>query len=286
MVRVQAHAKLNLSLEIVGKRPDGFHELVSVMQLVELADELRMEHADDIQVRSSEQSLNGPDNLVYRAARALHTRFQVSSGCHIELIKHIPSAAGLGGGSSDAAATLIALCTLWELRPDCEELVQLAAELGSDVPYFLYGGTALVTGRGERVTRLREPESLWYLLVNPGFAAPTRDVFGELRSDEWTDGQCTRRLACDVSEHGVTRIGVNGLASALFRLQPEAQPCFERVRLLAPGSTFLSGSGPTVAAQFSTREAARHAEHMLRDSGYWTTITRTLAAPAGTMPCL
>src|SRR5579872_277431 len=188
---LEAHAKVNLSLEILGCRGDGFHELISVMQTVTLADTLIFRTAREISLTCSDPVLEGRGNLVYRAATLLREHCRIAAGCAIHLEKRIPHAAGLGGGSSDAATTLLGLSTLWQLSLDCSALTDLAKELGSDVPFFLYGGTALVGGRGERVNRLSRDPELWYLLANPGVPVSTRAVFSALPVGHRSNGRRT-----------------------------------------------------------------------------------------------
>jgi 4-diphosphocytidyl-2-C-methyl-D-erythritol kinase len=266
VLRVQARAKLNLSLEVVGERKDGFHNLVSVMQEVELADTLSVRAGKGIDFRCSEPELEGPDNLVVRAAQLIHSRYGVGTGC-----------AGLGGGSSDAAATLVALNRFWNTEADCAAIHAMAEELGSDVPFFLHGGTALIEGRGERVTQIRNVRPAWYMLLNPRCVASTAAVFAELDRSEWTDGQTSYAVARTLAQSDRPAPGVNALQAPLFRLMPLARSCFEEVSGLAPGRTFISGSGPTVAAVFETSGDARELAARLAGTGHWVVVCRSRA---------
>ena len=162
---ILCYAKINLTLEILGKRADGYHEVRTVMQTVGLADRLEVTAAADLSFTCSDPALATPDNLVYRAARLLQAEYAVRTGAALRLEKRIPVAAGLGGGSSDAAATIVALNRLWNLQLSLTEQRRLAAALGSDVPFFLTGGTALATGRGERITPLPPLPQYWVVLV-------------------------------------------------------------------------------------------------------------------------
>ena len=166
-VTVQAPAKVNLTLEVLGKRPDGYHNIASVMQAINLFDTLTFRPSDEIKMLAETKDLETRDNLVYRAAMLLRETSGVSAGAEIRLDKQIPLAAGLGGGSSDAAATLLGLGRLWGLELGEGELKGLAAQLGSDVPFFLTGGTALVEGKGERVSSVKMPPTLWLVLAFP-----------------------------------------------------------------------------------------------------------------------
>ncbi len=158
MFSLQAFAKINLSLEVVGRRQDGFHELTSVMQTVSLSDTLEFRPDDEFRFTCSDASL-AQGNLVERAAMLLRQSSQESRNVSIALHKSIPVAAGLGGGSSDAAAALIGLNRLWNLGLPCADMTRFAAQLGSDVPFFLSGGTCFVSGRGEQVEPLPSGET-------------------------------------------------------------------------------------------------------------------------------
>lgn len=282
---MQAYAKLNLALEVIGRREDGYHRIVSVMQLISLADTLVFRPHDSIDVETSDPTLAGPENLVFKAASLLHGAIQASLGSLIVLEKQIPASAGLGGGSSDAAATLVGLDALWGTGLRCRELSSLAEALGSDVPFFLYGGTALVEGRGERVTRLRDPEPVWYALLKPPRGARTRAVFAELKPEEWSDGESTRTVARALCERGRASVGINSLQEPLFRLYPEARECFEALTEVAPGRTFVTGSGPTVAAMFDTRTAAEEALAAIGRKDYWSSVCRSIGSNECQSPC-
>ena len=167
-VTVEAPAKVNLTLEVLGKRHDGYHDIASVMQTISLFDTLTFTPADNVKVSSNVSVLNNKDNLVYRAAVLLKDEIGVSEGADIRLDKGIPLDAGLGGGSSDAAAALLGLDRLWGLGLLKTQLKDLAARLGSDVPFFLRGGSALVEGRGERgVSVGKHPDNVVCACIPP-----------------------------------------------------------------------------------------------------------------------
>lgn len=279
-----AHAKINLSLEIIGKRHDGYHELVSVMQEVSLADQMAIEVAEDLQLRCDIDCGPAATNLVVRAARALRAEAS-GPGAHITLHKRIPIGAGLGGGSSDAAAAMVALNRIWGLEYSCSVLTERAAAVGSDVPFFLTGGTALVEGRGEVVTALPSHAVSWYVLTNPGFSVSTAAIFARLPSESWTDGAATRRLASDISAGAPPSLAVNALESALFDAYPAALRCFQRAHGLAPGRTMVSGSGPTIISQFDGEEEAATASRALRKVGYWSCVVRNCPTEERNLPC-
>lgn len=281
MIELPALAKVNLSLEVTGRREDGFHELVSIMQTVSLADTLVLRRSDELSFACSDTSL-AKGNLVERAARLLRDFCGVSRGCSIELHKEIPVAAGLGGGSSDAASTLIGLNRFWNLRLSCADILGLAAKLGSDVPFFLWGGACLVSGHGENVTPLPAPDPTWYLLVNPRLGVSTERVFAELHSTEWTDGERTRAIAIAGPPYS---IGHNGLRDALFRVYPAARDCFLAVDSVVPEGAIISGSGPTIIARFQSEEDTRRAAGRLANRGYRIDVTASMTGRADESPC-
>jgi 4-diphosphocytidyl-2-C-methyl-D-erythritol kinase len=269
---VQAPAKINLSLEVIGRRPDGFHELVSVMQTIDVYDVLHCEYGGTIEFSCDDPTLSNGDNSVVRAATRLRDAGVTSLGCTIHLKKSIPIAAGLGGGSSDAAAALFALAQIWDLDLVPSFLDQLAADLGSDVPFFMRGGTCLIEGRGERVTSLHCKAPAWYVLANPRILVSTEDIYHAMSESEWSNGSMTRRLAADLSHGAGLRIGMNSLQSALFRMYPAACDCFDEMNSLTPGNAIVSGSGPTTVGIFDDEMKALHARNVLRNRGYWTVI--------------
>src|SRR4051812_28052544 len=193
LLTLQAPAKVNLTLEVLGRRPDGYHDVCSVVQAISLADELTFAPAANITLRCSQPELQGPGNLACRAADLLRRATGVRDGAALTLTKRVPVAAGLGGGSSDAAAALRGLNTLWRLRLAEERLADLAAQLGSDVPFFLQpGGCALVEGRGERLTPLPALPTQWLVLVKPPVGISAAAAYGALDRSEWSDGARTR----------------------------------------------------------------------------------------------
>ncbi len=249
-MRGWAYAKINLTLEVLGRRADGYHDLVSVMQTISLADELTFEPGTDLTLDCDAPNLAGPDNLVLKAARLLK-----ATG-HFVLRKRIPEGGGLGGGSSDAALALrLIAASGWRLSPD--ELHAAAAQLGSDVPFFLYGGTCLVEGRGERVQPLSDLPPYWLTLVNPGVPLSTAAVFGDLRPDEYGTGSLTREWLASAARRDALPPPVNSLEPAAARLQAAVGAC--RSRLIAAGAerVLLSGSGPTVFAIGPNESQAR-----------------------------
>ena len=252
MIHRRAPAKLNLYLRVLGKRPDGYHEIETVFERLDLADELTFEPARELTLLCDEPSLScGEDNLVTRAARALQQATGTTAGARIQLTKRIPIAAGLGGGSSDAAATLLGLCDLWDLRVARLRLLELAAGLGADVPFFLHGAPfAIGRGRGERCERLPATAHLVHVLVVPPERLSTREVYGALA---WplTAAAPSVKMIVHALRNGSA---LAELATGLWNdLQPEAiRRCppiaVIQAQLRDHGclGVSLSGSGPSV----------------------------------------
>src|SRR6185436_9966400 len=175
-------AKINWTLEILGKRPDGYHEVRTLLQTVSAADEMTFELTEQgISVLCDHPDVPCDEtNLAYRAAKSLRDFTGLDKGVRIHIAKRLPVAAGLGGGSGNGAVTLIALQRLWDVQIEPRDLFKLAAKLGADAPFFLIGGTCLGVGRGDEVYPLADINEEFLLLVNPGISVPTRDAYAEL----------------------------------------------------------------------------------------------------------
>ncbi len=187
MLYVKAPAKINLTLDVLHKRPDGYHEVEMIMTTVDLADRVGLELRQDGEIFIHSSNNFVPDdqrNLAYQAAKLLKDRFNVNSGVSISIDKQIPVAAGLAGGSSDAAATLKGLNELWSLGLSLDELAELGAEIGSDVSFCVYGGTAIARGRGEKIEHIAAPPSSWVILAKPTIGVSTAAVYGGLNLDD------------------------------------------------------------------------------------------------------
>ncbi len=281
-VEVTAYAKVNLSLEVLGKRPDGFHEVRTVMQSISLADRLVMEETAELSLVCEPAELAGEDNLVLRAARALREAHGASGGARITLAKGIPIAGGLGGASADAAVTLVGLARLWGLASAPEELRSLAARLGSDVPFFLSGGTALARGRGEVVDPLPDLATHWMVLLVPShsLSAKTAELYRRLTPGAWSSGERTSRLVRTIRERRPLQEDLlsNSFESVADRLFPSLGEC--RRALLEAGApgVHLSGAGPALYALFPGKSAAGAASDRLSRAGYQPLVARTLKA--------
>lgn len=248
----KAPAKINLMLDVLHKRPDGFHEVEMIMTMVDLADRLELsELPRDTIIITSQAGYIPLDekNLAFQAARLIKDRYGVRRGVHIHLDKHIPVAAGLAGGSSDAAAALRGLNALWELGIPQEELLQLGAELGSDVPFCITGGTALATGRGEKLTPIANPPQCWVVLAKPPINVSTAEVYGRLRSSRIAKhpSSAAMRAAIEAGDFGaVCGLLGNVLEEVTLPMHPEVRRIKEAMEKLGADGVLMSGSGPTV----------------------------------------
>jgi 4-diphosphocytidyl-2-C-methyl-D-erythritol kinase len=280
MITLSAYAKVNLTLEVVGKRTDGYHEVTTVIQEIELKDTLSFEKHRGIIIdcdypdltypipsakykknrpfpepvesnRETEKKHTKAPNLVLEAAKLLQKATGSRKGAAISIKKGIPIAAGLGGGASDAAATLQALNDLWELELPVDQLLQLASRLGSDVPFFLYGGTALGEGRGERVSPLPTFPPSWVVLFRPPVAIPsnkTEYLYTSLDRSCFNEGQFTGRMVALLRHGDAPPLSslYNAFEIIAFTVYAGLEEHWRNFSALSADNIHLSGSGPTL----------------------------------------
>lgn len=248
----KAPAKINLMLDVLRKRDDGYHEVEMIMTMVDLADRLEMHELPRDTIMISSQAGYIPldeKNLAFQAARLIKERYDVKTGVYIHLDKKIPVAAGLAGGSSDAAATLRGLNRLWKLGIPDQELRELGAQLGSDVPFCITGGTALATGRGELLTPLPNPPQCWIVLAKPPINVSTAEVYGRVRADRIQHHPSAARMEDALrtgSFHDICNELGNVLEDVTLNLHPEVRHLKEAMIRLGADGVLMSGSGPTV----------------------------------------
>ncbi|MFX3673684.1 MAG: 4-(cytidine 5'-diphospho)-2-C-methyl-D-erythritol kinase [Paenisporosarcina sp.] len=251
MLYVKAPAKINLTLDVLHKRSDGYHEVEMIMTTVDLSDRIGLESREDgvIQIISADRYV--PDdyrNLAYQAAKLLKDTYNVSEGVTILLEKKIPVAAGLAGGSSDAAATLKGLNQLWNLQLTVDQLAEHGAKIGSDVSFCIYGGTALATGRGEKIHALPSPPNCWIILAKPSIGVSTADVYGGLKVADIihpNTKDMIRAIQEKKYELMCSSMG-NALESVTLNLYPEVLTLKEQMLKFGADAVLMSGSGPTV----------------------------------------
>lgn len=250
---MKAPAKINLSLDVLYKRPDGYHEVEMIMTTIDLADRIELSCLPHNEIKITSQNRFVPDdqrNLAFQAAKLLKDRFHVTDGVQINIEKTIPVAAGLAGGSSDAAATLRGLNKLWRLGLTLDELADLGAEIGSDVSFCVYGGTALAKGRGERITQLPAPPSCWVVLAKPLIGVSTADVYRRLSLEGITHPNTGAMI--DAIHHNnfvdVCKNVGNVLEDVTLKLYPEVAQIKDQMYRFGADAVLMSGSGPTVFA--------------------------------------
>jgi len=281
VITAYAYAKINLTFEVLGRRRDGYHDIATILQEIDLKDTLQFELASSLSIDCDNVELRSSDNLALKAASLFKKEAGYKDGAKIILKKGIPVAAGLGGGSSDAGATLVALNKLWKLKLSTEALVDMAAALGSDVPYFIRGGTALAEGRGERVTPLPSLSQSWVVLVKPSVLVPelkTKAMYGALRQSHYSKGEHTKR-AVSAIERGVVGGGFsvyNAFDSVAFNMYEGIEWYWKQFASAGAADVHLAGSGPTLFTLLHDRGRAEELFRSLRDLGLETYIVKTI----------
>jgi 4-diphosphocytidyl-2-C-methyl-D-erythritol kinase len=278
-IRLPSFAKINWSLQIQGKRADGYHEVRTTLQTISLHDDLHFEYREDSGIALScddPEIPTGSGNLVVRAAQAIEDRYSVDAGVHIYLEKRIPTKAGLGGASSNAAVTLLALPRLWNLEAGTEDLAKIASTLGADVPFFLLGGCASATGTGATVTQLPDDENRYVIIIHPRASISTADAYKALNSPALTSNNSIPILSSspDRANSGESkpwsvRELKNDFESLIFDMEPEIARA--KSALLAAGAqgALLAGSGSSVFGIFANREAQQRALNEIQIEPGW-----------------
>jgi len=257
-----APAKLNLSLDILDKREDGFHEVEMLMTTIDLTDriELKLLDHDDIKISLESRYVPADErNLAYKAAKALQEKYKINLGAHIKIDKEIPVSAGLGGGSSDAAAVLRGLNRLWSLGLSYDDLALVGAEIGSDVPFCVHNKTALAKGRGEKLTFVQAPPLSWVVLAKPDIGVSTKNVFKAL-SLEGISHPDTNSVLEALEKQDLDLLcnhAGNSLEKTTFKLYPEVEHIKKKMLSLGSPMAMMSGSGPTIYSLFKKESTAK-----------------------------
>ena len=256
-----APAKLNLMLHITGRRADGYHELQTVFQFLDLCDELQFEISSNGQIERAEglSLIDAEDDLVVRSARVLQKKTGTEQGVNIRVRKRIPVGAGLGGGSSDAATTLHALNRLWQLDLDIGQLADIGLKLGADVPVFVHGHAAFAEGVGERLQPVSTDEC-WYLLITPDVHVSTAEIF----SDPDLTRDCPAIKICDLSTAGWDNVCV----PVVTRRYPEVDKALNLLGGFSEAK--MSGTGASVFAKFASRQQAEQVLARLKTTADWS----------------
>ncbi len=267
-------AKINLLLRILGKRDDGFHELFTVFQTVSLHDRLIFEESEGLTLTCDLPYIPTDErNLIIRAGKMLQQRFCIDEGAAIHLEKRIPSPGGLGGGSSNAAVALVGLKKLWQIDASEDDLHQIASELGSDAPFFLNGGTAIGTGRGEQIEPINDLEGEFVLIVTPRVRVSTREAFRRIDAPTLTPGAlestlivCRKEAESLDLRHSVLK---NDFEESVFHAFPEIERVKKTLLDLGAVNAAMSGSGASVFAVFDKEETWQAARKALGPEANW-----------------
>jgi 4-diphosphocytidyl-2-C-methyl-D-erythritol kinase len=290
MLSLPSFAKINWTLEVLGKRPDGYHELRTLLQTVSVADELDFELIEQgTELRCEHPQLPLDEtNLICRAAQLLREATGCQQGVRVTIRKHLPLAAGLGGGSSNAAVTLLALQRLWDVRLETRDLFRLGARLGADVPFFFLGGTCLGVGRGDEVYPTTEITAAQLLLVNAGIAVPTREVYGNLPPELTNPGAVTK-MPISLSTAYEAMSGLrqqtneslpvlhNDLEPPVLSRHPLLAAIKQKLQAYGARGVLMSGSGSTLFALFDSEATRSVAQQGLQETGWWCAPARTLS---------
>jgi len=285
MISLSAPAKINLTLEVLGVRQDGYHELRSLVQTIALADTLTFELADGLQFRADTADWDASRSLVPRAAALLRETAGVTRGAAILLARRVPLLTGLGGDSSAAAATLRGLNDLWDLKMKPADLAALGAKLGSDIPFFIHGGTAFVSGRGEIVEPVLPVRAHSVVVAVPSVERPaekTKTLYAALWAQHYTAGEITRRLADDIGrgvdfDHALL---FNTFENVAFEQYPGLETFRQHFLKLGAPDVHLAGSGPALYTLLDRRSDAEELAAHLQHQNMSPYLTETLPAGA------
>ena len=287
--RIKAYAKINLGLDVLRRRPDGYHEVKMIMQTVDLYDDLEFTKLaeDEIRIFTDKEELPADQgNLIWRAAARMKELYQISEGVSVKLTKRIPIAAGMAGGSADAAATIHAMDALFCLRLSLEEKQKIGVKLGADIPYCLMGGTALSEGIGEMLTKLPDVPKAKLVIAKPDLDVSTKFVYGNLHLDEVTEHPDIDGMVEAIRNHDLYGI-TDRMGNVLESVTCPAYPVIDEIKaqMMKNGAVnaMMSGSGPTVFGIFDDPDKAEFARDQLKISGLSKqTFLTTVSKPGGT----
>jgi len=277
-ITLQAPAKVNYLLDVIGRRPDGYHELRMVMQRVGLCDEITitLNDGDQLTVTCGIKGVpDGPGNIAWKAARAILDLAGSKQGAAITINKRIPSAAGLGGGSSDAASVLMGMNELLKLKLSDQQMMDIGVTLGADVPFFIFKQTALAEGIGEKLSAMPPMPRLWVLLVNPGVHVSTGWVYNNLQLTNRSGLARLPELFSSIDD--VCAMLSNDLESVTIPAFPVIDEIKQRMLVLGAVASMMSGSGPTVFGLFRDKTTAESAcEAITQHTGWFAAAVQTL----------
>ena len=272
-IQLKALAKINLGLDVLRRREDGYHEVKMIMQTISLHDDLEIRRikTPEIQVKTNLYYLpTNENNLVYKAAKLLTDEFEIKDGIHVQLHKHIPVAAGMAGGSTDAAAVLYGMNRIFELGLTREQLMERGVKIGADVPYCVMRGTALAEGIGEKLTKLPPMVKCPVLIAKPQISVSTKFVYDNLKLNSDTKHPDIKKLVTDIKEKDLYKIAGdmgNVLETVTIPAYPVIAEIKEHMKEHGALNAMMSGSGPTVFGLFDKEETAVEAYEAMKASG-------------------
>ena len=282
MLEVPAPAKINLVLEVIGRRDDGYHEVRGLMQAIDLCDLLYFKEDSELKFECNIDELQTSDNLVMKAADLLKVEYRCNKGAEIRLEKRIPSSAGLGGGSSDAAIALLSLNRLWKLHLKMPALLNLGARLGSDVPFFFRRGMALVKGRGEKVVPLPSIPFPWFVILMPSLpeiSGKTAMLYSRLTEQNFTQGEYTSDVmqSWSVDYHISPDKLFNVFDTVAFDVFPGLEEYWARFKDAGADYIHLAGSGPSLFAPCESQIHAKDISKKLNEAGITSYVASAIA---------
>ena len=271
-LRISSSAKINLFLDVLSKRFDGYHQIRTIFSEIGLSDIINfaLTKKDAIKILSDRNFVSTKENLIYKVAIFMKERYKVKFGVEIKLQKKIPLSAGMGGGSSNAASTIIALSELWELDLSKEEMHKIAVNFGSDINFFLEGGCALGENRGEKISPLKQIELDNLFLVNPGFEISSNEAYESVILDNHENDNWTKLI-----ENEDIQWCYNKLQDGVCKKYPEIQKIIDHLLENGAEQAILSGSGATIIGFCPDRITTEKFSIYYSDIGYWNYITKT-----------
>ena len=279
MLTILAPAKLNLTLEVLSRRSDGYHEIRSVLQTISLCDRLTFRASQSVDIKSDRPEWSAEKSLVSRAVKLVREIPGAGRGIAIDIENHIPLISGLGGDSSAAAATLHGLNAIWELNLTDEKLLELAAQLGSDVPFFLCGGTAVMQGRGEVVTPLPDFPHHWIVLVMPDvphLPGKTAALYASLNASHFTDGRITGQLVEELKEGKEPSTLFNTFENVAFAGGSKLKVYRDHIRKMGAPHVHLAGSGPALFTLYKDKPEAEELFTRCKQQNMETYLVETI----------
>lgn len=270
---VKSHAKINIGLNIINKRDDGFHNLETIFYPINLFDEIRFTKSDKFSFNSNDENINKEKtNLIIKAKESLENHFDIQLPIKVFLEKHIPIGAGLGGGSSNAASTILALAKLFNLELDAETVGRLALNLGSDVPFFINPVPSFAESRGEVLTSINFKLDKYLLIVNPGIHVATKWAFGLIKPNQPKESLKSFIGKNELKIYEIMKIASNDFEKIVFEHFPEIKEIKEKMLHFGANYSMMTGTGSTVWAMFDDEEAAYQTELYFKCKNYFTFI--------------